>query len=97
MHHGSGTNNTYSCVRRVDPASSLDDILCSFTCYDAGRVEVPCPQDQPEGYGEYYDLTTDQYQTVNTALGLDPTLRATLLATIDAMKTCSGQAQCQGL
>jgi hypothetical protein len=48
-----GTNNTYACVRRVDPSASLDDILCSFTCYDAGRVEVPCPQDQPEGYGEY--------------------------------------------
>ncbi len=40
-------------------------------------------------------MTTDQYQTVNTALSLSPSVRTALQTSINAMKTCSGQAQCQ--
>ena len=85
-------NNTYSCLRSIIPDRFQDDIYCTFKCYNNAHEEVPCPSDQPEGYGEYYDLVHDPYQTRNGMLQLtDPEWYITRLNTLT---TCSGQAQC---
>ena len=68
-------NNTYACLRSLSSAphiitssvssvsatSSTDFLFCQFTCFDDGRLVVPCDSTQAEGKGEYYDLTRDRF------------------------------------
>lgn len=91
-----GMNNTYTCVRRVTPDLKIDDILCEFTCFhQPGGTPVPCPADQAEGYGEYYDMTKDPWQTVNTARELPADKRQKLSARLEQLRNCQGQKGCE--
>ncbi len=82
----------YSCIRTVAVDGSQNDIYCRFRCFTEGHVEVPCPVTEPEGYGEYYDLIHDPYQTRNTMLQVaDPSWYEERLASLEA---CAGQTQC---
>mmetsp|Transcript_34709 Transcript_34709/g.79169 ORF Transcript_34709/g.79169 Transcript_34709/m.79169 type:complete len:521 (-) Transcript_34709:40-1602(-) len=89
-----GANNTYSCLRRVAPDLSTDDIFCTFTCVDAGRNPVPCPADQAEGYGEYYDMTKDPWQVRNIARELPEEKTKLLKQRLAQLQWCEGQAGC---
>ena len=86
-------NNTYSCLRTITNDGSQNDIFCQFGCFNNESMEpVPCPMDEPEGYGEYYNLVWDPYQMTNTMLELgNQTWYTTRLATLSS---CSGQASC---
>ena len=85
-------NNTYACLRSIVSSNYQDDIYCQFQCFDDGHVRVPCPADQPEGYGEYYDLVHDPYQTRNAMLQLPSP--QWYQARLDALAACAGQQQC---
>eukprot|EP00055_Hartaetosiga_balthica_P017300 m.114894 g.114894 ORF g.114894 m.114894 type:complete len:528 (+) comp9284_c1_seq6:2696-4279(+) len=90
-----GVNNTYNCVRRISKDLSVNDIFCEFTCFNSSRDVVPCPTNQAEGYGEYYDLNKDPWQTVNKALDIPSSLFKEFSQMIDDMRNCSGQQGCQ--
>ncbi|EGD77704.1 hypothetical protein PTSG_12796 [Salpingoeca rosetta] len=90
-----GVNNTYTCIRRVSDDLSTNDIFCTFECFDDARRVVPCPANQAGGYGEYYDLRTDPWQTVNLALNISTAQRRAFIDQINALKHCKGQAECQ--
>lgn len=89
-----GVNNTWTCLTRVAHDLSVHDVFCEFTCFGHGRVEVPCPPDQAEGYGEYFDLKKDPGQTKNGALSLDNETKAYFQERIAYMRTCQGQDGC---
>ena len=71
---------------------SQNDVFCQFKCFNNGLVEVPCPPTQAEGYGEYYDMIHDPYQTRNT-MPLLPNPED-YISRLQALQACSGQVQC---
>ena len=92
-----GANNTYSCLRRVDLARGIDDVFCEFECFldIGGGTPVPCPKDEAEGYGEYYDLVKDPWQQHNAARELDEKTKEELRGRLAQLKSCKGRG-CQG-
>jgi len=74
----------------------VDDIFCQFTCFldGPGGQQVDCPKQEPEGYGEYYDLRKDPYQQQNMARELTEDQRKTLAALLHRLENCSGQREC---
>jgi N-acetylglucosamine-6-sulfatase len=87
-------NNTYSCVRTL-ASGGENTVLCEFVCFDDDSMAVvQCPADQPEAYGEYYDLSSDFWQLSNAALTLDPARKQALLARLHTLKACTGQTGC---
>ena len=97
-----GENNTYTCVRRVETGAALearplvDDVDCEFECFahGPGSAPVPCPADEPEGYGAYYDLSTDPWQMKNLARSLAPAKAQMLRARLERLRSCRGQEGC---
>ena len=73
-----------------EAAAATREILRS----DPAVWDVPTPVDEPEGYGEYYDLTTDPWQMNNTARALSPAKRRRLRARLDELRACAGQVGC---
>ena len=97
-----GENNTWACVRRVVPSAApgevlaVDDVWCEFACFVAGpgTAPVPCPADEPEGYGAYYDLKADPWQVHNRARVLPHGERDALRKRLHELRACQGQAGC---
>ncbi len=85
-------NNTYSCLRTVTLDGTQNDIYCTFSCFNNAHELVACPADLPEGYGEYYNMITDPFQTQNMMLQLQN--KQWYEERLASLITCSGQAQC---
>ena len=88
-----GWNNTYTCTRKVaTKASPGGYMFCTFKCYEAVTMrEIPCAADQPEGFGEYYDMVKDPWQMHNTAPSLTAAEKTELNAHVESMRHCAGQ------
>eukprot|EP01147_Barroeca_monosierra_P008980 gene8980-1313_t len=91
-----GVNNTYTCIRRLNTSAGINDIFCMFDCFDLARQPLPCPTNKAEGYGEYYDLSKDPWQTKNAANSLPAEKRSNFIEKINHLKNCKGQKECQG-
>ncbi|GAB5363917.1 hypothetical protein AAMO2058_000924500 [Amorphochlora amoebiformis] len=88
-----GMNNTYTCLRRFN--ASINDIFCTFECFLApGGDPVACPLSQAEGYGEYYDMVTDTWQSKNLALEMDQETKDDLETLLGRLRSCQGQKEC---
>ena len=67
-------------------------MFCTFKCYEAVTMrEIPCAADQPEGFGEYYDMVKDPWQMHNTAPSLTAAEKTELNAHVESMRHCAGQ------
>ncbi len=56
---------------------------------------MPCPKDEAEGYGEYYDLVKDPWQQHNAARELDEKTKEELRGRLAQLKSCKGRG-CSG-
>lgn len=114
----------FHCVRTMLGGGSVDTVFCQFTCYDdgvccacgvltvqAGYKVITCPASDVEGRGEYYDLSTDPYQLMNSFDRLSMFCRVVCLnpvfagqadvankrATLIRFRQCDGYASCNFL
>jgi N-acetylglucosamine-6-sulfatase len=76
-------NNTYSCLRVIDPATSADYRYCEFV--DTVRTV------------EYFDFVTDPYELVNAASSLPPASAKALSKRLGEVTACAGAVACNVL
>ena len=101
-------NNTYHCLRMIDHNRMKNGIIfCSFQCTHPGKkgkkeeVElrkiIPCPTNQAEGKGEYYDLDKDPWNYNNLWDTLDDKTIRQYLSVIEKFHHCKGQKECNSM
>ena len=95
-------NNTFDCVRMIDGSQAVGQLngtkFCRFTCYGAGRVEVPCEDDgSAQVVGEFYALDEDAYELSNLMWSLNSTTKQMYDDTLGKLLACSGQTECNAL
>ena len=93
-------NNTYSCLRAVvgaDAAAEKAQMLSTSGLPHAPPAAVDfryCEYADRTRTVEYFDLTTDPYELVNTAAALAPGRKAALAQRLSALRACKGGAEC---